>query len=130
MSTTVWFLTSNPGKLEEAQHHFKELGIEVKGLDLPEDTILEPQAGDLETVARSKLAQALAHLPYEGAMVMVEDAGLFVDALDGFPGVYSSFAFFSYFFCIVFVYHFLLGAGDALFPNILVIDDSNLVQAN
>ena len=64
-----------------------------EGLDLPEDTILEPQAGDLETVARSKLAQALAHLPYERAMVMVEDAGLFVDALDGFPGVYSSYAF-------------------------------------
>ncbi|MCH1616100.1 MAG: hypothetical protein L7R83_01160 [Candidatus Poseidonia sp.] len=93
MSTTVWFLTSNAGKLEEAQHHFKQLNMEVKGLDLPENAIVEPQATDLETVARSKIAQAMHHLPSEGAMVMVEDAGLFVDALDGFPGVYSSHAF-------------------------------------
>lgn len=89
----MWFLTSNAGKLEEAQHHFNDLGIEVKGLDLAKDTIHEPQADDLETVARSKIAQAMAHLPHKDAMVMVEDAGLFVDALDGFPGVYSSYAF-------------------------------------
>ncbi len=93
MSKTVWFLTSNPGKLEEAQHHFREIGIEVKRLSLEEDAIVEPQASDLETVARSKIAQAMNHVPHEGAMVLVEDAGLFVDALDGFPGVYSSHAF-------------------------------------
>ena len=93
MSTTVWFLTSNAGKLEEAQHHFQQLGIEVKGLDLRDSVVVEPQADDLETVARSKIAQAMDHLPQKDAMVMVEDAGLFVDALDGFPGVYSSHAF-------------------------------------
>ena len=93
MSATVWFLTSNAGKLEEAQHHFQQLGIEVKGLDLPGTAVVEPQADDLETVARSKIDQAIGHLPESDAMVMVEDAGLFVDALDGFPGVYSSHAF-------------------------------------
>lgn len=93
MNRTVWFLTSNAGKLEEAQHHFQQLGLEVKRLSVEEDIVVEPQAVDLETVARSKIAQAMDHLPHDGAMVLVEDAGLFVDALDGFPGVYSSYAF-------------------------------------
>ena len=62
-------------------------------MDLPDTVVVEPQADDLETVARSKIAQAMNHLPQKDAMVMVEDAGLFVDALDGFPGVYSSHAF-------------------------------------
>ena len=93
MNRTVWFLTSNAGKLEEAQHHFQQLGLEVKRLSVEEDAVVEPQAVDLETVARAKIAQAMDHLPHDGAMVLVEDAGLFVDALDGFPGVYSSYAF-------------------------------------
>lgn len=93
MSRTVWFLTSNAGKLEEAKHHFQPLGIEVNALEVPEGSIIEPQSDDLEAVARAKLRQAMNHLPHADAMVMVEDAGLFVDALDGFPGVYSSYVF-------------------------------------
>ena len=91
MIPTVWFLTSNQGKLAEAAHHFANIGIAVQALEVPDGTVVEPQASDLETVAEAKLRQALAHLPHEGAMVMVEDAGLFVEALDGFPGVYSSY---------------------------------------
>lgn len=91
MNPTVWFLTSNQGKLAEAAHHFANIGIAVQALEVPDGTVIEPQASDLETVAEAKLRQALEHLPHEGAMVMVEDAGLFVEALDGFPGVYSSY---------------------------------------
>ncbi len=91
MNPTVWFLTSNQGKLAEATHHLAAAGIAVRALEVPDGTIVEPQAFDLETVAEAKIRQALAHLPHEGAMVMVEDAGLFVEALDGFPGVYSSY---------------------------------------
>ena len=93
MSDTVWFLTSNPGKLAEASVHFASLGIEVKGLEVPDGAIVEPQASDLESVARAKIEQALNHLPHDNAMLLVEDAGLFVTALDGFPGVYSSYAY-------------------------------------
>lgn len=91
MDTTVWFLTSNAGKLAEATHHFSTLGMTVRALKVPEGSIVEPQASTLEEVAEAKIRQALEHLPHEGAMVLVEDAGLFVDALDGFPGVYSSY---------------------------------------
>ena len=42
-------------------------------------------------MARAKIEQAVKHLPDGERMVMVEDAGLFIDALGGFPGVYSSY---------------------------------------
>ncbi|MEL0312465.1 MAG: non-canonical purine NTP pyrophosphatase, partial [Candidatus Poseidoniales archaeon] len=90
MDPTVWFLTSNAGKLAEATHHFSTLGMTVRALEVPEGSIVEPQASTLEEVAEAKIRQAMDHLPHEGTMVLVEDAGLFVDALDGFPGVYSS----------------------------------------
>ena len=86
----IHFLTGNEGKLAEAVHHLAPLGHEVVHLSV--DGIVEPQAEDLETVARSKLEQAKAHLPNPNDWLMVEDAGLFVEALDGFPGVYSSYA--------------------------------------
>ena len=60
-------------------------------LDVPAGAVIEPQASSLEEVAKAKIRQAMDHLPHHNAVVLVEDAGLFVDALDGFPGVYSSY---------------------------------------
>ena len=91
MGATVWFLTSNQGKLDEAAHHFSRVGIKVRALNVDSEVVVEPQAEDLETVARAKIQQALQHLPEGETTVMVEDAGLFIDALGGFPGVYSSY---------------------------------------
>lgn len=91
MEATVWFLTSNPGKLEEAQLHFGPLGYTIEQLVVPEGAIVEPQSDSLQDIAISKLEQAKAYLPSSDAMVMVEDSGLFINALDGFPGVYSSY---------------------------------------
>lgn len=92
MENVVWFLTGNAGKVEEASHHFAPLGYEVRQLKVENAAIVEPQAADLETVAQAKLDQAMAHLPSPTSMMMVEDAGLFVDALNGFPGVFSAHA--------------------------------------
>lgn len=94
MSPTVWFLTGNSGKLAEADNHLTKLGYTVKQLIVEEGQLYEPQANSLKVVAESKINQALMHLPdefNEGDMILVEDAGLFVSALDGFPGVYSSY---------------------------------------
>ena len=93
MDNVIWFLTSNAGKLKEAQHHFAPLGYEVRSLQTESNAVVEPQADDLETVALAKLTQARQHAPNDSAMVLVEDAGLFIGALNGFPGVYSSFVF-------------------------------------
>ena len=92
MARTIWFLTGNSGKLREATHHLQPLGYEVRQLIVEKGGIVEPQVDTLEEVAQSKIAQALLHLP-DGTqdLILVEDAGLFVDALNGFPGVYSSY---------------------------------------
>ena len=85
---TLWFMTSNQGKVDEAREHFARFGIPVRQFEFEAE---EPQADDLEIVALSKIEQAIPHLPNPGDMILVEDAGLFVDALNGFPGVYSSY---------------------------------------
>lgn len=82
---TVTFYTSNPGKLREVRHRLAPLGWRVlQG----RRRLVEPQADDLETVARAKLGQ----VPPSSGVVLVEDAGLFVRGLQGFPGVYSAYA--------------------------------------
>lgn len=88
---TVWFMTGNTGKVREAKHALEPLGFKVKQLIVEGVDIMEPQCEDLETVARSKLKQARHHLPNPNDALMVEDAGLFVEPLDGFPGVYSAY---------------------------------------
>ena len=88
---TVWFMTGNVGKVREAKHALEPLGFEVKQLVVEGVDFSEPQCDDLEIVARSKLEQAQAHLPHPDDALMVEDAGLFVDVLGGFPGVYSAY---------------------------------------
>lgn len=94
MSNVVWFLTGNQGKLVEAERHLSQIGYSVNQLIVDSELIYEPQADDLITVTKSKINQALNLIPEDfndGDMILVEDAGLFVDALHGFPGVYSSF---------------------------------------
>ena len=86
---TIWFMTSNEGKVAEAKEHFSQYGIDVEQFEFE---AIEPQSDDLEIVALSKIEQAISSLPNENDMILVEDAGLFVNALEGFPGVYSSYA--------------------------------------
>jgi XTP/dITP diphosphohydrolase len=83
----VYFITGNTGKLAEAQAKLSTVGIEViqKNLGYP-----EIQAGTLEEVARfgvEVLQKQLDH-PF-----FLEDAGLFIESLKGFPGVYSSYVY-------------------------------------
>lgn len=76
--------TSNGGKVREIRALLSPLGYRVawaKG-NLP-----EVQADRLEEVAFSKLMA----VPKAKGFVMVEDSGLFVPSLGGFPGVYSAF---------------------------------------
>ena len=89
---TVWFMTGNAGKVREAKHALEPLGFNVQQLVIEGVDISEPQCDDLEIVARSKLEQGRIHLPSQNDGLMVEDAGLFVDHLNGFPGVYSAYA--------------------------------------
>jgi len=68
----LYYVTTNPGKLREARRYLGDSVIDSYDYDYP-----EIQATTLEPIA--------------GAPVVVDDAGLFIDAFDGFPGPYSSF---------------------------------------
>jgi XTP/dITP diphosphohydrolase len=79
------FVTANPHKALEAAAALKPLGIEVVQRAIPHPEI---QADTLEEVARERARWLQPHLdePF-----LVDDAGLFVEALRGFPGVYSAY---------------------------------------
>jgi XTP/dITP diphosphohydrolase len=78
---TLRYVTTNPGKVREAREYLDE----VEALDYD---YTEVQAPDLETVAAHGAREAFRHA---GEPVIVDDAGLFVETLDGFPGPYSSY---------------------------------------
>ena len=88
------FLTGNAGKLAEASHFFEPLGYQVEQflIDGEVPIVIEPQSDSLKEVAIAKIEQAKALLNLSGqdGSIFVEDAGLFIDDLNGFPGVNSA----------------------------------------
>ena len=80
----ITFITGNEHKVIEAENIFKNFDIELEHIDLG---YCEPQ-GTLEDVAKFGAKYACRKL---NKSVIVEDAGLFIKSLNGFPGVYSSY---------------------------------------
>jgi XTP/dITP diphosphohydrolase len=80
-------LTGNKGKLQEFQHELRGIGVEVVQLKAEVDEI---QADTLEEVVHNCLDQADSQGLGD---VVLDDSGLFVASLNGFPGVYSAHAF-------------------------------------
>lgn len=78
--------TGNPHKIEEIRDALGE-GYEVVQLGFDQPEIDAPDVG---AVARRKLQDALADRQVDG-YVVADDTGLYVDALDGFPGSHASF---------------------------------------
>jgi XTP/dITP diphosphohydrolase len=74
------YVTTNEGKAREARTY-----LDCERLDYE---YTEIQSASLEPIAARGAREAHAHA---GEPVMVDDAGLFVDALEGFPGPYSAF---------------------------------------
>ena len=92
----VRFVTGNQNKVTEASDILSPLGFVIEQLliggKVPD--IIEPQAEGIEEIARSKLEQAISlttGTEFENEVLLVEDSGLFIDSLSGFPGPYSSF---------------------------------------
>ena len=85
----LYFITSNKGKLAEIQHRAKPFNITVIQQDLGYPEI---QADSLEEVAEYGVnhIQQRFNKPF-----IVEDAGIFIDDLDGFPGVYSKYVYYT-----------------------------------
>ena len=78
-------ITSNPGKVREYQKAFDDLGIEMEHHHIPYDEI---QTSELEEVVE----KGMSELRSKGLRdFIIDDSGLFIDALKGFPGVYSAY---------------------------------------
>lgn len=78
----IYFVTSNKGKYVEAQAIFGDLVQKNIGYN-------ELQVDTLEEVVDFGMKEVMARLK---GPVMIEDAGMFIDCLKGFPGVYSAYA--------------------------------------
>lgn len=84
----VIIATKNPGKAKEFEHIFSSRGITVRTLlDYPEIPEVEETGTTFEENATLK-AEAVSKAL--GKMVIGDDSGLIVDALEGRPGIYSA----------------------------------------
>jgi len=83
----IFFATNNFHKFNEARRVLAEYKIAVGMLRVK---ALEIQSDSLSDIAQASAIDAFGrcHLP-----VIVEDAGLFVNALNGFPGPYSAYVY-------------------------------------
>ena len=77
------YVTTNPGKVREAERYLPHGSVERLDFDY-----VEVQADELGPIAARGAREAYRHAD---APVLVDDAGLFVEGLDGFPGPYSSY---------------------------------------
>jgi XTP/dITP diphosphohydrolase len=83
----IFFATNNGNKFEEARRVLAEYKIAVGMLRVKS---LEIQSENLEEIASASVEDAFrkCNLP-----IIVEDAGLFIEALRGFPGPYAAYAY-------------------------------------
>lgn len=83
----VFFVTTNFHKFNEACQLFAEYGVAVAMLRIE---AIEIQDDNPEEIAKFTVQEAVKK---SGLPVFVEDAGLFIEALEGFPGPYSSYVY-------------------------------------
>ena len=86
-SKTVFFATGNINKFNEARSILSPYGfavalLRVKGYEIQSDNLKEiAQTSAINAYKQSKLP------------IFVEDAGLFIEALGGFPGPYAAYVY-------------------------------------
>ncbi len=80
----ISFVTGNMNKYEEIAQLGKSYGIKVKWINYSK---FEIQSNNLESIAEFS---AIAAYSAFSVPLIVEDSGLFIDSLRGFPGPYSA----------------------------------------
>jgi len=80
----IWMATSSDDKYTEARDILAEFGVELGRIDVEK---IEIQADDPVEIVEYSLRQ----MEDDGRAVVMEDAGIFIEHLGGFPGPYSSY---------------------------------------
>jgi XTP/dITP diphosphohydrolase len=83
----LYCITGNLEKAGEIKDVLSKYGVEVVHVDLK---LVEIQSDSLEEIAKSSAIEAYEMLKKP---LIVEDSGLFVESLGGFPGPFSSYVF-------------------------------------
>ena len=86
-SSNLYFVSSNSHKFEEVSQILASLKIEIKFIN---SELEEIQSNSLKDIAERKAKDAFKKFKKP---LIIEDAGLFIDSLNGFPGPYSSYVF-------------------------------------
>ena len=86
-SFDLFFVSSNTDKYNEAKKILNFFGIDLGFLKY---NLEEIQSNSLKYIALKKAKQAFLKCKKP---VIIEDDGLFINSLDGFPGPYSSYVF-------------------------------------
>ena len=87
MSYDVLFVSSNKNKFYEAKNILYQNGINLGFFKTP---LKEIQAESLKEIAAQKADEAYRKIRKP---LIIEDAGLFIESLNGFPGPFSSYVF-------------------------------------
>ncbi len=85
----IYFVTGNKGKFIEAEKKLRKLDVNIVQKDLGYPEI---QADTLLDVAKYGVSyiKEKTDKPF-----ILEDAGIFIDSLEGFPGVYSKYVYYT-----------------------------------
>ena len=86
-SSELFFASSNNHKFEETQRILSNLGLEI---NMFKTTLEEIQSNSMNEIAKRKALDAFRKIKKP---VIIEDDGLFIESLDGFPGPYSSYVY-------------------------------------
>uniref|UniRef100_A0A7J3QFG8 dITP/XTP pyrophosphatase n=1 Tax=Ignisphaera aggregans TaxID=334771 RepID=A0A7J3QFG8_9CREN len=87
MTIELFFATNNKGKVKEAEYILNKYGVVLKPIAINK---IEIQSNSLREIAVYAVKSIYKII---GKPVVVEDSGLFIDALNGFPGPYSSYVY-------------------------------------
>jgi XTP/dITP diphosphohydrolase len=86
MKKKIYFVTSNAGKVANADTALRPFGIAVEQINI---NLIESRSEDSAEIALEKARQAYAEC---GKPLIVEDSGFFIKALCGFPMTHIKFS--------------------------------------
>ncbi|MDC0159279.1 RdgB/HAM1 family non-canonical purine NTP pyrophosphatase [Candidatus Nitrosopelagicus sp.] len=87
LSSELFFVSSNTHKFEEVKRILSKIGLDINFFKL---TLEEIQSDSLGEIAKHKAIDAFSRVQKP---LIIEDDGLFIDSLKGFPGPYSSYVY-------------------------------------